>query len=143
MALRARRHIKHKIMADINVVPYIDVMLVLLVIFMITTPLMKQGVEVDLPSAKANKIDPKAQKPIIVTVNKDGDYYLNESETAISAKQLMIQVAAEHETAKSKSVYVRGDKNANYGQVLQAMVLIQKAGISKVGLMTEDKNANR
>jgi len=143
MALRPRRIKKHKIMADINVVPYIDVMLVLLVIFMITTPLMKQGVEVDLPSAKANKIQTNSQQPIIITVNQDGQFFLNDSKSSISAKQLMIQVGSERTMDKTKPVYVRGDKKATYGQVLQAMVLIQKAGVAKVGLMTEDQNANR
>ena len=128
--------------AEINMVPFIDVMLVLLVIFMITTPLLTQGVEVELPNAAAKAIDSKAPPPIVVTVDQNGRYYLNSSGDApLSQKQLLTRVAAEirlAQTAKqNKQVLVKGDANVNYGKVVHAMVLLQQAGAETVGLMTQ------
>ena len=140
MALKPRRHKKrHKLNAEINVVPYIDVMLVLLVIFMISTPLMKEGVDVELPSAKANKIETSQSQPIVVTVNQDGQYFIDSSKTPVAAPRLVRTLQQKTRNDK-RQVYVRGDKHARYGQVVQAMVLIQQAGIAKVGLMTEDSD---
>jgi|APSaa5957512535_1039671.scaffolds.fasta_scaffold180426_1 biopolymer transport protein TolR len=128
-------------MVDINVVPYIDVMLVLLIIFMITTPMLTQGVKVDLPQATAQKIPPTSDRPLIITVNQSGEYFLNtqdDAKTPISAQNLMIQVRSALQKDKTKQVYVKGDKNANYGQVVSAMVLLQKSGVDNVGLVTDD-----
>lgn len=128
-------------MVDINVVPYIDVMLVLLIIFMITTPMLTQGVKVDLPQATAQKIPPTSDRPLIITVNQSGEYFLNtqdDAKTPVSAQNLMIQVRSALQKDKTKQVYVKGDKNANYGQVVSAMVLLQKSGVDNVGLVTDD-----
>ncbi len=141
MALRPRIKRKRKAMVDINVVPYIDVMLVLLIIFMITTPMLTQGVKVDLPQATAQKIPPTSDRPLIITVNQSGEYFLNtqdDAKTPISAQNLMIQVRSALQKDKTKQVYVKGDKNANYGQVVSAMVLLQKSGVDNVGLVTDD-----
>ena len=141
MALRPRIKRKRKAMVDINVVPYIDVMLVLLIIFMITTPMLTQGVKVDLPQATAQKIPPTSDRPLIVTVNQSGQYFLNtkdEAKAPISAQNLMIQVRSALQKDKTKQVYVKGDKDANYGQVVNAMVLLQKSGVDNVGLVTDD-----
>ncbi|MGB6976223.1 MAG: protein TolR [Gammaproteobacteria bacterium] len=142
---RARR----RPMADINVVPYIDVMLVLLVIFMITTPLLSQGVKVNLPQASAQPLSSKNQQPIIVTVDVKGNYYLNIANNpaqAIDASALQNQVTAELTTAQQqgqqRQVLVKGDQRADYGKVVQAMVLLQQAGASTVGLMTESPDNN-
>lgn len=132
-----------KPLAEINVVPYIDVMLVLLVIFMVTTPLLSQGIKVNLPQAQAQTIAP-AQEPIIVSVDEKGLYYLNTAvhpETALDAKQLSLEVSEQIRSAEQKKsprqVFVKGDKKVDYGKVVTAMVLLQQAGAINIGLLTE------
>ena len=134
------RHRKHKPMAEINVVPYIDVMLVLLIIFMITAPLIQQGVEIDLPQASANPLPAEQREPLVLTVSKTGDYYLNvgdDIEQSISAEVLINRVAAIIKYRPDTPVLVRGDHSVDYGSVTSAMVLLQSAGVDKIGLMTE------
>lgn len=130
-------------LSEINVVPYIDVMLVLLIIFMVTAPLLTQGVEVRLPNANAKEMQSSDTLPLIVTVGKTGQYYLNIAATPttpITPQQLTVQVAAALQLAakehKDKAVYVKGDTDANYGEVVSAMALLQQAGAQNVGLMT-------
>ena len=133
-------HRKRRAIAEINVVPYIDVMLVLLIIFMITAPLLQQGVEIDLPQASANPLPPEQRDPVILTVNKIGEYYLNIGEhiaDAISEEVFVHRVAAVLTDQPEAPVMVRGDKNVSYGSVTNAMVLLQTAGVDKVGLMTD------
>lgn len=135
-----QKRIRKRPMAEINVVPYIDVMLVLLVIFMVTTPLLSQGVKVDLPQASAQVIPPKDQEPLIVSVDAQGNFYLNISAVPaqpIDAAALVNQVSAELKNSNQRPVFVKGDKNVNYGKVMQAMVLLQQAGAPSVGLVTE------
>jgi len=135
----ARQRIRKRPMSDINVVPYIDVMLVLLVIFMITAPLLTQGVKVELPQASSNPIDKKEQEPLVVTVDAEGNYYLNQSENPevpLDHQALVIRVAAIVRLKPDMQVLVRGDKNVNYGKVVTAMALLQKAGVPGVGLVT-------
>jgi biopolymer transport protein TolR len=129
-------------LAEINVVPYIDVMLVLLVIFMVTTPLLSQGIKVNLPQAKAQTIVP-AQEPLIVSIDEKGLYYLNTAEhpeTALDAHQLSLAVREQIRDAEQKKsprqVFVKGDKNVDYGKVVSAMVLLQQAGAMNIGLLT-------
>lgn len=131
-------------MAEINVVPYIDVMLVLLVIFMMTTPLLSQGVSVDLPRASSQPLSSKQQEPIIVSIDAKGLYYLNISPTpeqSIDAVALTTQVGAALQTSQAthevRQVLVKGDQNVDYGKVMQAMVLLQQAGVPGVGLITQ------
>jgi len=133
---------RRKPMSEINVVPYIDVMLVLLVIFMITAPLLTQGVKVSLPQAKANAIS-ESNQPIIVSVDAKGQYFLNVANNPndpITPQALATRVAAElqiaKQTHKNRLVLVKGDRNVDYGKVVQAMVLLQHAGAQSVGLMT-------
>ncbi len=131
-------------MAEINVVPFIDVMLVLLVIFMITTPLLNQGVKVDLPKTENKPLAQDQKEPIIVTVDATGNYYLNISDKpnqAITARVLSNlvsqQLAPSQQSTEQRPVLVRGDKNSNYGKVMEAMVLLQQAGAKSVGLITQ------
>ena len=127
-------------MAEINVVPYIDVMLVMLVIFMITAPLLTQGVKVDLPEAAAQPIDEADKEPLVVSVDAGGKLYLNVGEapdTSIAAEDLVQTVAAVLRRQPQKSVLVRGDHAVEYGAVVSAMVLLQQAGVPNVGLVTE------
>lgn len=131
---------KRRPMSEINVVPYIDVMLVLLIIFMITAPLLQQGVEIDLPQASANPLPPEQQEPIVVSVDKTGDFYLDigdEPDKPINAQLLVNRVAAVRQLKPNIPILVRGDRDVGYGSVVDAMVLLQKAGVEKVGLMTE------
>jgi biopolymer transport protein TolR len=142
--MRRSKQSRRRLLAEINVVPYIDVMLVLLVIFMITTPLLSQGVHVNLPKARAKAITMKKQLPIVVTVDKQGRYYVNVSPTPavpVTSQQLVNLIAAEEAVNKQAGhhvpVYVKGDTAVNYGSVVDAMVLLQKAGVSQVGLLTK------
>ncbi|NCF63296.1 MAG: protein TolR [Gammaproteobacteria bacterium] len=132
-------------MAEINVVPYIDVMLVLLVIFMITAPLLNLGVEVELPKADAEPMDTQENdEPLVITVLQNGDLYLNAggdldgtSSGLIDPDSLVTMVTAIVSRNPQIQVLVGGDERANYGQVYNAMVLLQKAGVTKVGLMSD------
>lgn len=131
---------KKRPIADINVVPYIDVMLVLLVIFMITAPLLTTGVSVDLPQAEAESVTKDAKEPVIVTVNKEGDYYLNIGENPdqpISNDAMVILVAAVLRHKPGTPVLIRGDGRVSYSKVVIAMALLQKAGAPTIGLVTE------
>jgi len=136
--------VKKRPMAEINVVPYIDVMLVLLVIFMITTPLLTQGVKVALPKAKANAIAEKHQEPIIISVDKQGLYYLNIADKPnqpMTSQALVSLVSTNLALAKeagaSRQVFIRGDSAVDYGKVVVAMTLLQQAGVENIGLITE------
>src|SRR4029078_8305066 len=134
--------------AEINVVPFIDVMLVLLVIFMITTPLLTQGVKVELPKTTASAIDDKQKEPLIVTVDSTGNYYLNLADKPnqpITARTLthLVQTQLQGQGATERPVLVRGDKNVNYGKVVEAMVLLQQAGAKSVGLITQPAPSNQ
>lgn len=130
-------------MSDINVVPFIDVMLVLLVIFMITAPLLTQGVKVDLPKTAAKAITDQQKEPLIVTVDSAGNYYLNLADkpnqpiTARTLSHLVTNQLASQKEGEQRPVLVRGDKNVNYGKVMEAMALLQQAGAKSVGLITQ------
>ena len=130
-------------MSEINVVPFIDVMLVLLVIFMITAPLLTQGVKVDLPKTQAKAMPEQQKEPLIVTVDATGNFFLNLADkpnqpiTARTLAHLVTTQMGSQDAADKRPVMVRGDKNANYGKVLEAMALLQQAGAKSVGLITE------
>ena len=130
---------KRKRISEINVVPYIDVMLVLLIIFMVTTPLLSQGVKVDLPKAAA-KVLPSENVPIIVSVDQKGNYFLNiatSPSAPISAADLSQQVSVSLQKNQDRKVYVRADQSVDYGKVVAVMVTLQQAGAGSVGLMTD------
>jgi len=134
------RRVRKRPMSEINVVPYIDVMLVLLIIFMVTAPLMTQGVKVDLPQASAEPVQQSETEPLIVSVDADGFYYLNVGEDpkqGIDHDLLVQRVAAVLKYKPGTPVLVRGDASVNYGAVITAMALLQKAGAPSVGLVTE------
>ncbi len=131
-------------MAEINVVPYIDVMLVMLVIFMVTAPLLTQGVRVELPQAAAEPMDSRDQEPLVVTVDAGGSLYLtigDAPDQPVGGDALVQRVAAVLRRQPAKPVMVRGDHAADYGSVVAAMVLLQQAGITGVGLVTESPEA--
>ncbi|MCG2634709.1 MAG: protein TolR [Gammaproteobacteria bacterium] len=128
-------------MATINVVPYIDVMLVLLIIFMITTPLLEQGVEVELPQTQADPIEVSQDKsPVIVSVDAAGDYFLSYGEyrnEPVDGERLRTLVAAISLHQSDVQVLVNGDHRVPYGRVVTAMSELQAAGVPNVGLLTE------
>lgn len=145
----ARRYQCKKPLAEINVVPYIDVMLVLLIIFMITAPLLTQGVNVNLPHSSAKTLPPQKELPIIVSIDRLGNYYLNIAERPkqpMAIHPLITRVAAELQLAKqqhkNKMVYVKGDRDIDYGKVVAMMAMLQKSGIEQVGLITQPSNNN-
>ncbi len=140
---RDRRGKSRRAWSEINVVPYIDVMLVLVVIFMVTTPLLSQGVNVHLPKAHAQSLSAQDQAPLIVTVNQSGEYFLNTLGSSAISSDRLIQVVQEG-LAKNpdRKVYVRGDESAAYGEVVGAMVALQQAGARNVGLMTNPNEGN-
>jgi biopolymer transport protein TolR len=140
MAAKVRRR---KLMGEINVVPYIDVMLVLLIIFMVTAPLLKEGVKVDLPDAGAQPLDPEflaKHEPLILSIDARGRFYVNigknrdqpASEATVSART----VAVLHRDPQTP-VLVKADTTVPYGTVVRAMVLLQHAGAAKVGFLTD------
>lgn len=127
-------------MAEINVVPYIDVMLVLLVVFMVTAPLLTQGVQVDLPEASSAPLDSQDQEPLIVSVKADGSYYIKlgkDEETAKPLAQIIEQVRKIIKLQPQTPVLVWGDTNVPYGKVIDLMAQLQQAGTNSVGLVTE------
>lgn len=134
-----RVRVPRKLMSDINVVPYIDVMLVLLVIFMTTAPMMTQGLKVDLPEAKSQAVQAK-DEPVILTVKANGSYYLSTGSTPRQSTRLeeITRQAGLIMKQKPETLFlVEGDRNVNYGKVIELMAALQRAGIEKLALVTE------
>ena len=138
-----RNGAKRRLLSDMNVVPYIDVMLVLLIIFMITTPLLSRGVDVELPKADAQPItleEIKERRPIVLSVDAQGRYFLNisgDGRTALDPDLVRTSVSQALSEDSARPVFVQGDHRVSYGRVVQAMVLLQKAGADKVGMITD------
>ena len=130
----------HGDLAEINIIPLVDVMLVLLIIFMVTAPLLTQGVQVDLPRADAKPVDDKDQEPLVVTVDAAGKLYLNigdDPQQPVAGGLLVQRIQAVQRRQPGKQVLVRGDHSVDYGAVISALVLLQQADIPKVGLVTD------
>jgi biopolymer transport protein TolR len=137
----ARQRVRKKPIAEMNVVPYIDVMFVLLVIFMVTAPLLQQGVQVDLPQASAQPIPPDQGEPLELSVDAQGNYFLNvggDTKAPVDEETIVQRVAAVLRHKPQTPVLVRGDRNVDYGTVVRAMVLLQQAGAPNVGLVTDN-----
>ena len=127
-------------MSEINVVPYIDVMLVLLVIFMVTAPMLTEGVQVDLPQTFAKTMTKDQEEPVVVSVDAQGQYYINigdDIDKPVSVNTIVTRVAAVMRHRPGQGIYIKGDKSVNYGAVVHIMALLQKSGVAKVGLVTE------
>ncbi|MFD0739167.1 protein TolR [Lysobacter koreensis] len=136
--ISGRRHRKRKLKAEINVVPYIDVMLVLLVIFMITAPLLNLGVDIDLPQSKAKSLQQK-KDPIVVSVDADGNYFLaikEGSNEAVSEAALRSKVGAILRQNKDAQVLLGGDRTTSYQTLTDAIDVLKEAGVDKVSLMS-------
>ena len=132
---------KRKLMGEINVVPYIDVMLVLLIIFMVTAPLLTQGVEVELPKAGAEPIDaPPDEIPLILSVDSAGNLYINvgdDEDKPMGGKEIVARTAAVLRNNPRTPVLVKADRSVPYGNVVGAMVLLQQGGAETVGFVTD------
>lgn len=132
---------RRRAIAEINVVPYIDVMLVLVIILMVTAPLMTQGVQVELPQAKAEALPSDKPLPVIVTVNNIGQLFLSIADDPgkpLSTDTLQAEVAAAVLQDPERPILVRGDRRVTYDAVLDTMVLLQQSGVPSVGLETSD-----
>ena len=129
-------------MSEINVTPLVDVMLVLLIVFMVTAPLLTVGVPVDLPKTAANRVLGQ-DEPLVISVNKTGGLFLQDTE--IKLDQLVPRLTAITQNRKGARIFLRGDKNIAYGQVMSVMGALNKAGFNRVALITQmpRKNSNR
>jgi len=121
-------------MSEINVTPFVDVMLVLLIIFMVTAPLLTVGVPVDLPESSADSL-PDDQEPLTVTINSKGEIFIQEHKVVF--KKVVPKILAISKNRTDTRIYVRGDKSINYGRVLEVMGMLSGAGFSKVALVSE------
>jgi biopolymer transport protein TolR len=141
---------RRRLMAEINVVPYIDVMLVLLIIFMITAPLLSQGIKVDLPKAGAEPLDPdllRENEPLVLSIDRDGRMYLNvggnDVDSPIDEQAVLDRTAAVIRRNPETPVLVKADQTVPYGRVVAGMVLLQQAGAQKVGFITDPAETDR
>ena len=137
----SRKHGRRKPMGEINVVPYIDVTLVLLIIFMITTPMLQTGVEVDLPQAESAMVEQKeGEPPIVISIKEQGEYYINtdgQNDELIAPEEINGRVAAVLSNKPGTQVLISADKGVDYGTVVTVMAALKNAGVPTVGLMTK------
>ena len=131
-----RRHTRKPVMAEINVTPMVDVMLVLLIIFMVSAPLLTVGVPIDLPQTKAKSLD-QDKEPLTVSVNTKGEIYLQNSEIKIEELVAKLQAVTQARGGSDERIYVRGDKKVDYGTVMRVMGRLSAAGFRRVALVTE------
>ncbi|MFV0432153.1 MAG: protein TolR [Alphaproteobacteria bacterium] len=130
---RGGRH-RRQPMSEINVTPFVDVMLVLLIIFMVAAPLMNSGVEVNLPKTVAGEMSPSDDQPVNISVQADGQLYLSEDEITIA--ELTAKIEAVRGVNKDVRILIRGDENVDYGKVMEVISILNKAGYSKIGMLT-------
>ena len=140
---------KRRLMSEINVVPYIDVMLVLLIIFMITAPLLTQGIQVDLPNAPAQQLDPellKDNEPLVLSVDREGQFYLNigdDEDAPVDDATVVERASAVLRRNAQTPVLVKADEAVPYGRVVTGAVLLQQAGATKIGFQTDPNDTDR
>ena len=132
-----RRHRRNPVMSEINVTPMVDVMLVLLIIFMVSAPLLTVGVPIDLPQTQATSLDQADKEPLAVSVDNNGKVFLQNSEIPLEELVPKLKAISEARGGSDERIYVRGDKTVNYGTVMQVMGRLSAAGFRKVALVTE------
>ena len=132
-----RRHRRNPVMSEINVTPMVDVMLVLLIIFMVSAPLLTVGVPIDLPQSKASSLDAADKEPLAVSVNTKGQVFLQNSEVKMEELVPKLKAIADARGGSDERIYVRGDKTVDYGTVMKVMGRLSAAGFRKVALVTE------
>ena len=123
------------VMADINVTPLVDVMLVLLIIFMIAAPMLHQGIEVALPRAEAQNLPLKVEDPIVLSIDRDGKVYIRE--TLVPSEELVDRLRPQVEARRGETVFLKGDRDVPYGRVIDVLDLLRRGGIQNVGMVTE------
>ena len=133
MAFKLKRS-SRELMSEINVTPFVDVMLVLLIIFMVTAPLLTVGVQVDLPESSADSL-PEEQEPLTLTINAKGEIFIQEHQVVFN--KIVPKILAISKNRTDTRIYVRGDETINYGRVLEVMGMLSGAGFSKVALVSE------
>ena len=131
-----RRHTRKPVMAEINVTPMVDVMLVLLIIFMVSAPLLTVGVPIDLPQTQAKSMD-QDKEPLAVSVNEKGQVFLQESEVSVDDLVAKLKAVTDARGGMDERIYVRGDKKVDYGTVMRVMGRLSAAGFKRVALITE------
>jgi biopolymer transport protein TolR len=137
-----RRHRRRGVMAEINVTPMVDVMLVLLIIFMVSAPLLTVGVPIDLPQSQAKSLD-QDKEPLTISVNEQGKVYLQNSETDVNVLIAKLQAIAQARGGTEARIYVRGDKSVNYGTMMKVMGQLSGAGFHRVALVTEFEQGSK
>jgi biopolymer transport protein TolR len=132
-----RRHRRNPVMSEINVTPMVDVMLVLLIIFMVSAPLLTVGVPIDLPQTQATSLDQADKEPLAVSVNNNGQIFLQNSEIQLEELVPKLTAITQARGGNDERIYVRGDKSVDYGTVMKIMGRLNSAGFRKVALVTE------
>lgn len=137
---KKRNHFESKLLAEINVTPLVDVVLVLLIIFMVTAPMLQMGIDVNLPKVKSKSVDVTEEK-LILTINSAREIYINKNKTALSD----LGVKLENIFAKriDREIFMRADRDVPYGFVVEVMSIVRKAGVDKLGMITEPPEESR
>jgi biopolymer transport protein TolR len=135
-AVGKRRHRRRAVMSEINVTPFVDVMLVLLIIFMVSAPLLTVGVPIDLPQTQAKSLD-QDREPLTITVNLKGEVFLQNAEIKIDDLVAKLQAITQARGGTDERIYVRGDRKVDYGTVMRVMGRLSAAGFRRVALVTE------
>jgi biopolymer transport protein TolR len=136
-AFGKRRHRRNPVMAEINVTPMVDVMLVLLIIFMVSAPLLTVGVPIDLPQTQASSLDQTDKEPLAVSVNTNGQVFLQNTEIPLEELVAKLKAITAARGGADERIYVRGDKTVDYGSVMKVMGRLSAAGFRRVALVTE------
>ncbi|HCS22395.1 MAG TPA: protein TolR [Alphaproteobacteria bacterium] len=136
-----RRRRAHGVMAEINVTPFVDVMLVLLVIFMVTAPLLTAGVQIDLPKADAQAIGQQDNAPLEITLDRQGGLFVGETKMTVERLTVMLQSIAAETT--ERRVYIRADQALDYGKVMEVMGLVSRLGFTKIALVTDPTSGKK
>ena len=137
-----RRSRRRQVMSEINVTPMVDVMLVLLIIFMVSAPLLTVGVPIDLPQSQAKSLD-QDKEPLTLSVNDQGKVFLQNDEIGLDDLVAKLEAVAQARGGKDAPVYVRGDKNVNYGSMMKVMGRLSSAGFNRVALVTEFEQSSK
>lgn len=138
----ANNHTHGRALSEINVTPLVDVILVLLIIFMVTAPLLSQGLDIQLPEAAAPALE-RTEQDVIMTIDKQGKIYLQNDPTPYRLEDLETKIAAVFERREKKEILIRADREALYGMVVKAISLVKKTGIERVGMITEEEKDNK
>ncbi len=135
-------HSHNQSLSEINITPLVDVMLVLLIVFMVTAPLLSQGLDIHLPEAEAPAME-RAEQDLTMTIDKNGRIFLQNDQTAYTMDGIESKLTAVFERREKKDLLIRADQEANYGYVAKAIALAKKVGVSRVGLMTQQEPSDQ